>query len=108
MSDKRKLYLTKDDFMNQDKKLQNIEQMIKELQLKKKRIEERRVEKVVKILTRCGIQDMPDEVLAGAIYDAVEAFKNDAASVRQWREDGARILRPGRGRRRFSSESVGA
>jgi hypothetical protein len=44
---------------------------------------------------------MPDEILAGVILEAVRAYEKNDSRVSTWESEGLKILKPGRGRKKF-------
>lgn len=52
-------------------------------------------------MNRCGAYDLPREVLAGAVIDAVRAIDRKDKRVSQWESEGRKILKPGRGKKKF-------
>lgn len=87
--------------MAANERLKTIDTRINQLQARKKKIEEKRKNQLTTILNRCGASKMPDEVLAGAVLEAARAFNQGDQRVTQWKSDGSKILKPGRGKKRF-------
>lgn len=81
-------------------KLKTIEQQITSLQSKKKKLEDRRKDQIIRIINRCNASNLPDEVLAGAILDVTQAYVAKDDRVAKWKTDGVKIMNPGRGRRK--------
>ena len=82
-------------------RLQTIDIQINKLQTRKKKLEAKRKNKITMILNRCGANKMPDDVLAGAVLEAVRAFEKNDHRISIWQSDGSKILNPGRGRKKF-------
>jgi hypothetical protein len=87
--------------MASKKRLQTIDIQINKLQTRKKKLEAKRKNKITTILNRCGANKMPDEVLAGAVLEAVRAFEKNDQRISSWQSEGSKILKPGRGRKKF-------
>jgi len=88
--------------MATNERLKTIDTQINQLQARKKRLEEKRKSQITTILNRCGANKIPDEILAGAVLEAVRAFNKNEQCVTQWHSEGQKIIRPGRGKKRFS------
>lgn len=86
--------------MPKEDKILDIDYQINKLQVRKKRLEEKRKLQMSAIISRCGASTLPDDVLAGAILDAVKAYTTKDHRLSSWKEEGQRIVRPGRGRRK--------
>ena len=87
--------------MAANERLQKIDIRINKLQTRKKKLEAKRKDKIITILNRCGANKIPDEVLAGAVLEAVRAFEKNDRCISTWQSEGSKILKPGRGRKRF-------
>lgn len=87
--------------MATSERLETIDSQINKLQNRKKKLEEKRKSQITAILNRCGANKMSDEVLAGAILEAVRAFSQNDQRISTWKSEGTKILKPGRGRKRF-------
>lgn len=86
-------------------RIKDIEAQINSLQSRKRRLEDRRKEQITVILSRCGANNVPDDVLAGAILDAVKAFTHNDPRIAQWQQTGTKILKPGRGKKKMSADT---
>ena len=82
-------------------RLKTIDSQINKLQTRKKKLEEKRKNQITTILNRCGASKMSDEVLAGAVLEAVRAFNQNDRRVSTWQTEGSKILKPGRGKKKF-------
>lgn len=82
-------------------RIERLDGKINQLQARKKKLEGKRINQLTKVLNRCGANTMPDEILAGAILEAVTAYKQNDARVFTWKSDGIKILKPGRGKKKF-------
>lgn len=89
--------------MSSSNRIQNLDAQIHFLQSRKKRLEDRRKEKITTILTRCGANNLPDEILAGAILEAVQAYTHNDPRLPDWQQSGLKILKPGRGKKKAVS-----
>jgi len=87
--------------MATSERLKTIDSQINKLQIRKKKLEERRKNQITTILNRCGATKMSDAVLAGAILEAVRAISQNDHRVATWEAEGANILKPGRGKKKF-------
>jgi len=87
--------------MATSERLKTIDTQINKLQTRKKKLEEKRKNQVTTILNRCGANKMSDEVLAGAVLEAVRAFNQNDRRISAWQAEGTKILKPGRGKKRF-------
>jgi hypothetical protein len=83
-------------------RIKDLDNKINKLQARKKRLEGKRISQLTKILNRCGANTIPDEILAGAVLEIVEAYKQNDTRVSAWKSDGLKILSPGRGKKKFS------
>lgn len=81
-------------------RIKDIEEQINSLQSRKRKLEDRRKEQITTILSRCGANSVPDDILAGAILDAVKAFTHNDPRLPQWQQTGTKILKPGRGKKK--------
>lgn len=86
-------------------RIKDIEAQINSLQSRKRKLEDRRKEQITTILSRCGANGVPDDILAGAILDAVKAFTHNDPRVTQWQQTGIKILKPGRGKKKMIVEA---
>ena len=87
--------------MENTERLKTIDTQLGKLQARKKKIEEKRKNKINVILSRCGAHKMPDELLAGAVLEVVKAFNQNDPRISAWKSEGSKILKPGRGRKKF-------
>jgi hypothetical protein len=77
-------------------RIKNLDDKINHLQTRKKKLEGKRTSQLTKVLNT-----MPDEILAGAVFEAVKAYKQNDSRVSTWKSEGLKILKPGRGRKKF-------
>lgn len=91
--------------MAPSKRIKDIEAQINSLQSRKRKLEDRRKEQITTILSRCGANSVPDDVLAGAILDVVKAFTHNDPRITQWQQTGTKILKPGRGKKKISADT---
>ncbi len=87
--------------MATSERLKTIDTQINKLQSRKKKLEEKRKNQITTILNRCGANKMSDEVLAGAVLEAVRAYNQNDRRVSTWETEGHKILKPGRGKKKF-------
>lgn len=80
-------------------KLKSIETMINKLQTKKKKLEDRSKDQIIKIIHRCNATNIPQEVIAGAIWDATKAYEEKGDRAKTLKDIGNKLMNPGRGRR---------
>lgn len=83
-------------------KTKDIEKQIQILQEKKKKIEDKEREKITLVLKRCNADKIPFEVLAGAILEASKSYAANDDVINDWKEQGKKILNPGRGKKKFA------
>jgi hypothetical protein len=88
--------------MVKNNQIGKIERQISYLEARKHQLEGKRADKLMKMLTRCGADKLPVEVLAGSILEAVRSFNNEDKRITSWASEGMKILKPGRGRRKIS------
>lgn len=81
-------------------RIKDLDAQILFLQTRKKKLEDRRKEQITTILARCGANNLPDDVLAGAILEAVQAYEKNDPRLPNWQQAGTKILRPGRGKKK--------
>jgi hypothetical protein len=93
--------LRKERKMATSERLKTIDSQINKLQSRKKKLEEKRKNQITTILNRCGANKMSDEILAGAVLEAVRAFNQNDRRISTWQAEGSKILKPGRGKKRF-------
>lgn len=84
---------------NPKDKLKSLETKIIKLQSKKKKIEDKSKDQLIKIIHRCNATNVPNEIIAGAIWDATQAFEEKGERVTKLKDIGNKLLNPGRGRR---------
>lgn len=84
-------------------RIKDLDAQIHFLQTRKKKLEDRRKEQITTILARCGANNLPDDVLAGAILEAVQAYSKNDPRLPQWQQIGLKILKPGRGKKKVTS-----
>ncbi|MBX9787117.1 MAG: hypothetical protein K2Y08_07250 [Alphaproteobacteria bacterium] len=82
-------------------RIERLDGKINQLQTRKKKLEGKRISQLTKVLNRCGANTMPDEILAGAVLEAVKAYNQNDARVSTWKSEGLKILKPGRGKKKF-------
>lgn len=87
--------------MATSERLKTIDTQINKLQTRKKKLEEKRKNQITTILNRCGASKISDEVLAGAVLEAVRAFNQNDRRISTWQAEGSKILKPGRGKKKF-------
>jgi hypothetical protein len=82
-------------------RIERIDQKIDQLQTRRKRLEAKKTDQLVRILNRCRAEKMSHEILAGVVLEAVKACKQNDSRVSTWESEGLKILKPGRGKKRF-------
>ncbi len=87
--------------MAKNVRIETLDRKIDLLQSRKKKIEAKKTTQLTKILNRCGANKISDEVLAGVVLEAVRACKENDSRVSTWESEGLKILKPGRGRKKF-------
>lgn len=87
--------------MTKNKRVETLDEKINKLRARRKKLEGKRAAQLIKILSRCEADKIPDEVLAGAVLEVVKAFNKNDKRVSTWKSEGLKIVKPGRGRKRF-------
>lgn len=87
--------------MTKDIQIKKLDLKINQLQNRKTRLEAQKTNQLTKILNRCGADNLSDEILAGVILEAVRACQQNDSQVSTWESEGLKILKPGRGRKKF-------
>ena len=95
--------LTKKEFYKllKNVRIETLDHKINKLQTRKKRLEAKKTSQLTKILNRCGADKISDEILAGVVLEAVKACQKNDSRVSTWESEGLKILKPGRGRKKF-------
>jgi hypothetical protein len=88
--------------MATSEKIKDIDSRIQKLASRKKKLEDKRKTQISTIITRCGANTLPDDILAGAILDAVRAYAVNDSRINSWKNEGIKITKPGRGRKKFA------
>ena len=98
-----KYILTKKEFYKllKNVRIETLDHKINKLQTRKKRLEAKKTSQLTKILNRCGADKISDEILAGVVLEAVKASQKNDSRVSTWESEGLKILKPGRGRKKF-------
>ncbi len=89
--------------MAKEDKIIDINQQITKLQARRKRLEDKRRAQISTIMLRCGATALPDDVLAGVIVEAVRAYAANYQRLSTWKNEGKKIIHPGRGRRKANA-----
>jgi hypothetical protein len=84
----------KNKFMKHAEKLSHIDDKIKALQTKKKKLEEKQNVALVNIIKRLGVHNLPEEIVVGALIETSEAFEHNKPILSVWRDKGRRFLKP--------------
>ena len=82
-------------------RIENIDDKINKLQARKKKLEDKKTRKLIRILNRCGVNTITHEILAGALLEAVKAYEKNDSRVSTWKSEGLKVLKPGRGKKKF-------
>ena len=69
-------------------KFQDIDQKIKELQEKKKQLEQKQLGDIAKLLKRIGADVLPVEILIGGLEEILNSVKENNEKVKQWQRVG--------------------
>ena len=75
------------------KKLHDIQTKIKKLQQVKNSIQEKRSAEIVKLISRIGLDEIDDSVLAGALLFLRDKLSEDAKMKEEWLAAGMKFLR---------------
>ncbi|MBM3468942.1 MAG: hypothetical protein FJX71_05885 [Alphaproteobacteria bacterium] len=87
--------------MVKNNRLEKIETQINQLHIRKRKLENKRSDQLIKFINRCGANKLPNEILAGAVIEVVRAVGQKDKRISQWESEGRTILKPGRGRKKF-------
>ena len=80
--------------MEKKAQLKTLDQKIKELQDRKKLLEQKQLLEVSKIIKKTHAEDLHPEMLTGVLLEAVEAFHQKKDSTKCWEERGKAFLSP--------------
>jgi len=72
--------------------LVSLEEQIKALQEKKRKLEEKSLQDLAKVFKKLGADSLPPEILIGSIFETVEAFHQKKEGVKKWQAKGNEIL----------------
>ena len=72
--------------------LVSLEEQIKALQGKKKKLEEKSLQDLAKVLKKLGADSLSPEILIGSIFETVEAFHQKKDVTKKWQDKGKEIL----------------
>ena len=78
--------------MNNTSKLVSLEEQIKALQEKKKKLEEKSLQDLARVFKKLGADSLSPEVLIGSIFETVEAFHQKKDVTKKWQSKGKEIL----------------
>ena len=78
--------------MNNTSKLVSLEEQIKALQEKKKKLEEKSLQDLAKVFKKLGADSLSPEILIGSLFETVEAFHQKKEGVKKWQAKGKEIL----------------
>jgi len=70
-------------------KIDSIQQKIESLKKKKLELENKRSESLAKIIQKCGLADLDENILAGALLSLAE---NLESNKEEWHKDGENFL----------------
>ena len=79
--------------MEKKTQLKTLDQKIKDLQDRKKLLEQKQLLEVSKIIKKTHAEDLPPEMLTGVLLEAVEAFHQKKDSTKRWEEKGKAFLK---------------
>ena len=71
-------------------KIDSIQQRIESLKKKKNELERKRSESIAKLVQKCGVADLDENVLAGALLSLA---KDLDSNKEEWRKAGEKFLR---------------
>ena len=78
--------------MNNTSKLVSLEEQIKALQEKKKKLEEKSLQDLAKVFKKLGADSLSPEILIGSLFETVEAFHQKKDVTKKWQARGKEIL----------------
>ena len=86
-------------------KLLSIDEQIKALQEKKKKLEERSLLDLAKVIKKLGADSVPVDVFVGALLETVEAFQQKKDIVKKWQAKGKDFLEADKSKKRSNSSN---
>ena len=90
--------------MAKKEKLTQIDHKIKTLQNKKKKLADKYNLELITLMKRAGAMDLPEDILLGALLEAVEAFKANSPCLKGWQSTGRVFFIMDRSARREARE----
>ncbi|NBT85846.1 MAG: hypothetical protein EBT45_05045 [Alphaproteobacteria bacterium] len=73
-------------------KLISLDEQIKTLQEKKRKLEEKSLQDLAKIIKKLGADSLSPEIIIGSLFEAVEAFHQKKDITKKWQAKGKEIL----------------
>lgn len=73
-------------------KLVSIDEQIKALQEKKKKLEEKKFLDLAKVIKKLGADSLPIDILVGSIFETMEAFNQKKEITKKWQAKGKELL----------------
>jgi hypothetical protein len=73
-------------------KLLSIDEQIKALQDKKKKLEEKSLLDLAKVIKKLGADSLPIDILVGSIFETMEAFNQKKDVTKKWQAKGKEIF----------------
>ena len=84
-------------------KLLSIDEQIKALQEKKKKLEEKKFLDLAKVIKKLGADFLPVDILVGSIFETIEAFNQKKDIVKKWQSKGKELLETDKKNKRSNS-----
>ena len=73
-------------------KLHDIDQKIKDLQDRKKLLEQKQINDLAKLIKKIDAHILPPEILLGSLSETLAAFYNNDDKINQWTQKGKNLL----------------
>jgi len=86
-------------------KLLSIDEQIKALQEKKKKLEEKNLLDLAKVIKKLGADSLSVDVLVGSFLETVEAFQQKKDIVKKWQSKGKDFLEADKNKKRSNSSN---
>lgn len=84
-------------------KLLSIDEQIKALQERKKKLEEKSLLDLAKVIKKLGADSFPIDILVGSIFETMEAFNQKKDIMKKWQAKGKELLETDKKSKRSNS-----
>ena len=85
-------------------KLVSIDEQIKALQEKKKKLEEKKFLDLAKVIKKLGADSLPVDILVGSLFETMEAFNQKKDITKKWQAKGKELLETDQKSKRSNSK----